>query len=70
MYINDAMSKIDCIQIPSIDTRGAKYQGGQISPGGVVHVALQCKHHKYECEGVTTNVQKTFTYDTPILGSS
>ena len=44
MYINDAMSKIDCIQIPSIDTRGAtrgaKYQGGQISPGGVVHAYL------------------------------
>jgi hypothetical protein len=47
MYINDAMSKIDCIQIPSIDTRGAtrgaKYQGGQISPGGVVDKTRQDK---------------------------
>jgi hypothetical protein len=45
MYINDAMSKIDCIQIPSIDTRGAtrgaKYQGGQISPGGVVLLSAE-----------------------------
>jgi hypothetical protein len=48
MYINDAMSKIDCIQIPSIDTRGAtrgaKYQGGQISPGGVVVFAESLWH--------------------------
>ena len=51
MYINDAMSKIDCIQIPSIDTRGAKYQGGQISPGGVVcaYICAYSCTHNCEC---------------------
>jgi hypothetical protein len=36
IYIYEPLSKIDSIQIPNIDSRDAKYQGGQKSPGGVV----------------------------------